>query len=169
MNELRSDSKAAAADFIHSPRSEEDTQSATDAWVNPGSERDAQIGQDAVRGEEIGSAQRVAGDLRSMQPNAFFATDELQRFRSQWDRVQASFVDEPRAAVENADSLVAHVVNRITEEFAVEREQLEEQWARGEDANTEALRQAFRRYRAFFDRLLSIRGYEAKGESATLS
>lgn len=67
--------------------------------------------------------------------------------------MQTSFVDEPRAAVEKADSLVASVVKRIAEQFATEREQLETQWDRGEDVDTEDLRQAFKRYRAFFDRL----------------
>jgi hypothetical protein len=70
--------------------------------------------------------------------------------------VQTSFVDEPRAAVEQADSLVACTVKRIAEQFASEREQLERQWDRGEDVNTEDLRQALKRYRAFFDRLLAF-------------
>ncbi len=85
-----------------------------------------------------------------------FPEDELHNFRSRWDEVQTSFVDEPRQAVEHADSLVANVVKRIAEQFANEREQLEKQWDRGEDVNTEELRQAFRRYRAFFDRLLTF-------------
>jgi hypothetical protein len=33
---------------------------------------------------------------------------------------------------------------------------LEKQWGSGKDADTEELRQAFKRYRAFFDRLLSF-------------
>jgi hypothetical protein len=90
------------------------------------------------------------------QTNALFPQDELQSFRSSWDTVQTSFVDEPRAAVEQADSLVANVVKRIAEQFASEREQLEKQWDRGEDVNTEDLRQAIKRYRAFFDRLLAL-------------
>jgi hypothetical protein len=47
-------------------------------------------------------------------------------------------------------------VKRIAEQFATEREQLEKQWGRGEDVDTEDLRQAFKRYRAFFDRLLTV-------------
>jgi hypothetical protein len=90
------------------------------------------------------------------QPNQLFPQDELQSFRSHWDKVQTSFVDEPRVAVEQADSLVANVVKRIAEQFASEREQLEKQWDRGEDVNTEDLRQAIKRYRAFFDRLLAL-------------
>jgi hypothetical protein len=90
------------------------------------------------------------------QRNPLFAEDELRKYRSSWSQVQTSFVDEPRQAVEQADSLVANVVKRIAEQFAAEREQLEKQWDRGENVNTEDLRQALKRYRAFFDRLLAF-------------
>jgi len=85
-----------------------------------------------------------------------FPEDELHNFRARWDQVQTSFVDEPRQSVEQADSLVANVVKRIAEQFSVEREKLESQWGKGEDISTEDLRQALRRYRSFFDRLLSF-------------
>jgi hypothetical protein len=65
-------------------------------------------------------------------------------------------VDEPRQAVERADGLVARVTKRLAEGFAGERGRLEEQWTRGGDVSTEDLRLALRRYRSFFDRLLSI-------------
>jgi len=48
------------------------------------------------------------------------------------------------------------VVKRIAEQFANERAKLEDQWAKGDNVNTEDLRQALKRYRAFFDRLLSF-------------
>ena len=54
-----------------------------------------------------------------------FPDDELHNFRTRWDQVQTSFVDEPRQAVEQADSLVANVVKRIAEQFSTERAQLE--------------------------------------------
>jgi len=85
-----------------------------------------------------------------------FPDDELHNFRARWDQVQTSFVDEPRQAVEQADSLVANVVTRIAEQFSNERAKLEEQWSKGDNVNTEDLRQALRRYRSFFDRLLSF-------------
>jgi hypothetical protein len=85
-----------------------------------------------------------------------FPEDELHNFRAQWDQIQTSFVDEPREAVERADSLVANVVKRIAEQFSNEREKLEEQWAKGDDVSTEDLRQGLRRYRSFFARLLSF-------------
>lgn len=85
-----------------------------------------------------------------------FPDNELQGFRSRWDRAQSSFVDEPRQAVQQADSLVASVVQRVAEQFAEERARLEKQWDRGDNVSTEDLRQALKRYRAFFDRLLSL-------------
>jgi hypothetical protein len=88
--------------------------------------------------------------------NALFDQEELRDLRTRWDQVQTSFVDEPRDAVEQADTLVATVVKRIAEQFAEEREKLEQQWHRGNDVSTEDLRQGLKRYRAFFDRLLSF-------------
>lgn len=85
-----------------------------------------------------------------------FPDTELRDFRSRWDQAQSSFVDEPRHAVEQADSLVANVVKRLAEQFADERAKMEKQWDRGDNVSTEDLRQALRRYRSFFDRLLSF-------------
>jgi hypothetical protein len=90
------------------------------------------------------------------EPNPLFPEDELHNFRARWDQVQTSFVDEPRQAVEQADSLVANVVKRIAEQFSAERATLEQQWAQGDNVSTEDLRQALRRYRSFFDRLLAF-------------
>jgi hypothetical protein len=95
-------------------------------------------------------------DTTSRNNGPLFAEDELRDFRARWDQVQTSFVDEPRHAVEQADTLVATVVKRIAEQFAEERSKLEKQWDRGDNVSTEDLRQGFKRYRAFFDRLLSF-------------
>ena len=87
---------------------------------------------------------------------ALFPQGELQRFRSRWDQVQASFVDDPRRAVQDADNLVASMVKRIAEQFAEQRGKLEGQWSRGDDVTTEELRRGLRQYRSFFERLLSM-------------
>lgn len=76
--------------------------------------------------------------------------------KTQWDAVQATFVDDPRRAVENADHLVAQAMARLADTFAQERANLEQQWGRGQEASTEDLRQALQRYRAFFQRLLAV-------------
>ena len=87
---------------------------------------------------------------------ALFAQDESKQLYAKWDAIQVGFVDEPRQAVERADSLVATAMQRLAEVFAEERARLEGQWDRGDNVSTEELRLALRRYRAFFGRLLSV-------------
>jgi hypothetical protein len=105
---------------------------------------------------ETGETQNTLAASRTVEANPLFPDDELHNFRARWDQVQTSFVDEPRQAVEQADSLVANVVKRIAEQFSTERANLENQWAQGDNVSTEDLRQALRRYRSFFDRLLTF-------------
>lgn len=85
-----------------------------------------------------------------------FPTAEAEDLHRRWEAIQASFVDEPRRAVEEADALVAGAMKRLAETFAQERSRLEEQWDRGGDVSTEDLRIALQRYRAFFGRLLAV-------------
>ena len=85
-----------------------------------------------------------------------FPSAELEGLRRRWKEIQTAFVDEPRKAVEQADGLVASAMKRLAEVFAQERSGLEQQWDRGDNVSTEALRVALQRYRSFFDRLLSV-------------
>jgi len=80
---------------------------------------------------------------------------QAEDYRTRWGSIQTGFVDEPRKAVEQADGLVAEVIQRVADVFAEERSKLEAQWSRGDEADTEDLRMALRRYRSFFERLLS--------------
>ena len=89
-------------------------------------------------------------------PETLFPNNELENLRIRWKEIQTAFVDQPRKAVEQADGLVASAMKRLAEVFADERSQLEKQWDRGDNVSTEDLRVAFQRYRAFFDRLLSV-------------
>jgi hypothetical protein len=82
-------------------------------------------------------------------------TDEAADFQERWSELQTSFVDEPRRSVQEGDSLVAELMQRLAHSFAEERQTLEAQWDRGDDVSTEDLRVALQRYRSFFDRLLS--------------
>jgi hypothetical protein len=110
--------------------------------------------------EDRSFAAREADEAAAKPPEEptpqLFADDETRDLRGRWDTVQASFVDEPRAAVKQADELVATAIKRLAETFAAERERLEGQWDRGDDVSTEDLRVVLRRYRAFFSRLLSV-------------
>ena len=92
-------------------------------------------------------------DTRQMD---LFPNEELVGYRTQWESIQTGFVDQPRAAVEQADALVSQVVTRLTEMFARERSSLEGQWMKGDNVSTEDLRIALTRYRSFFNRLLSM-------------
>jgi hypothetical protein len=79
---------------------------------------------------------------------------DADSYLSRWQDIQAAFVDQPSSAVQEADSLVAELMQRLAESFASERDRLEQQWSGGQDADTEELRVALQRYRSFFNRLL---------------
>ena len=85
-----------------------------------------------------------------------FENNQAKDFRSQWLEIQSHFVDDPTVSVRQADELVTHVIDNITHTFADERTSLENQWHSGDKVSTEDLRVALRRYRSFFDRLLSL-------------
>ena len=87
---------------------------------------------------------------------ALFPANDTDNFRNRWNDIQVGFVDEPRQSVEKADQLVASVIQRLAQVFADERGKLESDWGKGGEVSTEDLRQALRRYRSFFDRLLSV-------------
>jgi hypothetical protein len=107
-----------------------------------------------VERTDDGYADERAAGINS--PGQLFPTNELNDLRAKWDKAQISFVDEPRTAVKQADELVATLVTRISEQFSATRTDLEHQWDRGDNVSTEDLRQALRRYRSFFDRLLAF-------------
>lgn len=101
-----------------------------------------------VHGEE-----QPAGAQEGEQ--SLLPSEQAGDFRERWQGIQASFVDEPRQAVEQADALVADLLQRLAAGFSDERKRLEGQWDRGGDVSTEDLRVALTRYRSFFDRLLA--------------
>jgi hypothetical protein len=110
-------------------------------------------GPKLVKGQEPETLDKA---IAVSQPMPLFSELEMGEFRSQWGKIQTGFVDEPRQTVENADKLVAAVMQRLAEGFANERSGLEKQWDRGADVSTEDLRVALQRYRSFFDRLLTL-------------
>jgi len=125
-----------------------------------------QITDSERRSDRPTSTKEVARDLEKRkgttgkpdidQATPLFPENESANFRNRWTEIQGAFVDEPRRAVEQADGLVAEVIKRLASSFADERSKLEGQWGRGDNVSTEDLRVALQRYRAFFDRLLSV-------------
>jgi len=94
--------------------------------------------------------------MSAAEVQPILAEDDASELRERWERLQARFVDEPQDAVREADQLVSDVFDNVTRTFGSERESLEEQWNRGEEASTEDLRVALQRYRSFFERLLAV-------------
>ena len=100
-------------------------------------------------------AAQAAPDGTGSTTGPLLATEDGEGFRARWTDIQTGFVDAPRRAVEQADALVAELMQHLASTFADERGRLERQWDRGDDVPTDHLRDAFQRYRSFFERLLA--------------
>jgi hypothetical protein len=133
------------------PTEEQSRADATGEEQVPGARSREETGAGAAMGEQ------TTAPTPQPRPGGepLLAEDELGRFRAQWEQIQVGFVDEPRGAVEQADSLVAELMQRLAASFSDERGRLEGQWDRGDEVSTEDLRVALTRYRSFFERLLS--------------
>lgn len=109
---------------------------------------------DDARGSDAVSTDRDAMSTGG-DSDLLFDERDAATFRQRWEQVQSRFVDDPRAAVADADSLVSDVTQSLTTRFADQRSGLEQQWSQGEDVQTEDLRQTMQRYRTLFERLLA--------------
>ena len=110
------------------------------------------IASNVLEADEIVHEAVVAANPGSA--DALLKHAESENFRARWKEIQGKFVDEPRSAVQQADTLVSEVIDKITEMFANEHGVLEAQWKDGNDVSTEDLRQALQHYRSFFNRLV---------------
>jgi hypothetical protein len=97
-------------------------------------------------------------DINTGEQSNVALVDDPDGFQRRWDSIQAGFVDEPRHAVEEADSLVSELIKSLSDGFSDERRHLEEQWSSGQEVSTDDLRRGLQRYRSFFQRLLSQSG-----------
>jgi hypothetical protein len=123
--------------------------------ASPGSAQEAQEPMDRERETSGPEGGREEGEgSTEMNDQPLLPPDRANDFVARWERIQATFVDEPRSSVEQADHLVAELMQVLAEGFSQERSNLEGQWSRGGDVSTEDLRVALQRYRSFFRRLL---------------
>jgi hypothetical protein len=109
------------------------------------------------------------------------SADESQRFGQAWRLLQARFVDDPSAAVREADTLVTELMtvrgypmtefDRRAEDLSVDHPTVVQHYREahgiaerdaGHAASTEDLRQAVVHYRALFEDLLEVREAERK-------
>jgi hypothetical protein len=84
-----------------------------------------------------------------------FEDEETERFRAQWQEVQARFVDEPQSAVREADSLLSSMMDELKSHIDSQKQSLDGEWDR-DTKDTEELRVAMQRYRSLFNQILSV-------------
>jgi hypothetical protein len=127
---------------------------ATPAKIPPATiDREDQPLPEAINTEGVSRTTVVKEDV-ALAP--LFTQHATTDFRSRWDVIQRGFVDDPEKAVRAGDDLVAQVIKSLSDSFSEQRAELEGEANQTEKSSTESRRLAFRRYRSFFERLLSI-------------
>lgn len=133
----------------------EESEGRSEAPAFPGEATGEATASSAPAEEPAGEPAPEAATPTDDEPPQLLTTDEEGDFRARWQEIQNRFVDDPREAVHAADTLVADLMQTLASTFSQHKQGLETQWNRGEEANTEDLRMALRKYRSFFNRLLS--------------
>jgi len=153
--ELRGDAVGTRSDAdLDAGTSVRDTGAASDADLGAGAPaHDA--GSASTAGVGAGAAHHGSSADGDEERAALVTRDRAESYSARWDSVKGEFVDEPRRAVADADALVGELLDELQELFKQQRTQIE-QGLDADETSTEDLRVALRRYRSFFDRLLSI-------------
>ncbi|GIJ80792.1 hypothetical protein SAMN05443287_10388 [Micromonospora phaseoli] len=95
----------------------------------------------------------TAGAVVPAGAATLFDEPTAQGFRDRWRDVQLRFVDDPKAAVGEAQSLVDEAMEALSAALAEHKNKLGG-WQEAASADTEQLRVAVREYRDFLDRVL---------------
>jgi hypothetical protein len=148
-------------------RGEDPTDLNTDTDTDPDPDLDPDLDEDPTSDtvDDIPSAaspdmdgdagEDTADDVAVSQSNGAVdrtaAVPTQREGKSDWQRVQASFVDDPRASVDAAANMVNEAVVAIQDR----ERQLRSTWE-GNGSDTEKLRAAFRDYRALYDQLTGL-------------
>jgi hypothetical protein len=133
----------------------------------------AEIGDRRQAEEELAARRRRVEKL-DIRP---LSHDEFDRFSDEWRSVQAHFVDDPNAAITDANRLVTELMatrgypmgnfDQRAADISVHHPDVVEHYRAAHDAlpgwgkrdaTTEELRQAMVHYRALFEQLLVIEG-----------
>jgi len=161
--ELRGDTVGTRSDAdLGTGTSVRDTGAASGADLDAGAQHTRDADGTSTAGMGAGAAASAAGVAHhdssadgDEERAALVTRERADSYSARWDSVKGEFVDEPRRAVANADALVGELLDELQELFKQQRTQIE-QGLDADETSTEDLRVALRRYRSFFDRLLSI-------------
>ena len=72
----------------------------------------------AVPGSQAGVGGTATAMAKEPESGPLFSQEEAGNLRTKWDAIQVGFVDEPRRAVVDADSLVAMAMKRLAEQLS---------------------------------------------------
>ncbi|MET7970425.1 hypothetical protein [Micromonospora sp. NPDC005305] len=125
--------------------------SAEPAMVDPDTSTTA-AGAGAAGAALAGAARPTPGAVPA-DAATLFAAETAQDFRDRWRDVQLRFVDDPRAAVGEAQSLVEEAIEALSAALREQKTKLGS-WQESGSTDTEQLRVAVRGYRDFLDRVL---------------
>ncbi|MFG3707883.1 hypothetical protein ACGF7U_24555 [Micromonospora sp. NPDC047670] len=127
--------------------------SATPAMVDPDAEHGSAGRTGAAGSLKAAGTSRPAGSTVAAEPASLFDRATAQGFRDRWRDVQLRFVDDPRAAAGEAQSLVDEAIQALASALSAQKNKLGG-WQDAGSADTEQLRMAVRHYRDFLDRVL---------------
>ena len=110
------------------------------------------LGQHAdLKTAEMPSAVNLTSET---QP--WFHQEETDELNSRWKSIQSQFVDEPCAAVEQCETLVAETADRLKKIIDDQQQTLAKQWIIHDDVSTEQLRITLIHYRSMLNHILKI-------------
>jgi hypothetical protein len=111
---------------------------------------------DAARPGAADVAAAGTAGADSAAADSLIAHAQRAGYRIRWAAAQRDFIDEPRTAVTDADTLVGAVLDQLAATFRTQRTALERQLP-DNDSSTADLRITLRRYRTFFNHGPSLR------------
>jgi hypothetical protein len=108
--------------------------------------------------QDVPGQRPPASDTQADRIEQLMEPSEASTFKTRWREVQSDFVDNPEDAVRRADELASEVLDSLIGSLNDYKNTLDERWHadQTEKSDTERLRQALRRYRDLFDRMLGV-------------
>jgi hypothetical protein len=110
----------------------------------------------ATPGEAVCVERSPENANRVQDSSSFFSSAETQAFRSRWNNIQVSFVDDPASAVDEANTLVSDAIEHVKQAFTAQRQSRDQTSDQNQRDSTEERRLLLRRYRTLVERLVSM-------------
>lgn len=89
-------------------------------------------------------------ESRTSMPDRLLVDADRTELHDRWRRIEERFVDDPMAAVREADHLVEQAIDRIRSTLDARRGSMRDRWGGLDDATTEQLREILQHYERLF-------------------